>query len=354
MNERALNLQQWCLTSPIIEALQRHNFTMVSGDASFRRYFRIAGIGSHDEKLSYIAVDAPVEYEDSQQFIVIAQLFDELDVCCPKVLDSDLSQGFMLLSDLGDKQLLDFLKPTRLDELYALAFDELLKIQKCDCTQHSVSDFLPDYDEQKLSDEMALFKDWFVEDLLDITLTKVELDLITRTQSEIISRVLQQKKVIVHRDFHSRNLMLTENDHAQLAVIDFQDAVIGPISYDAVSLLKDCYIELSEQTRVSLLKTYYKKLIEYELLKSNANFQDFYQEFELMGLQRHLKILGIFSRLSLRDGKHNYLHDLPLTFLYIEKALANFPEFSEFSQLFLSRIKDKFEKLCLDNGWGHP
>lgn len=334
INQRAQDLKNWCAQQSVLFG-KHFDFFMVSGDASFRRYFRI-----QLASIAYIAVDAPPTHEDSEQFCKVAELFASQGACVPEVLAKDFEQGFMLLSDLGDRQLLSEINVQNAEFYYGLAFDELLKIQKAKVIPNA----LPLYDYEKLMQEMSLFQTWFIDELLALKLSEQEKQLILDTQKMIANQVLQQKQVYVHRDFHSRNLMIVEKNKAlKIAVIDFQDAVIGAITYDAVSLLKDCYIEWSEQNRKKYLENYFKQLIRYDVLDKQASFDIFYKDFEWMGLQRHLKVLGIFARLSIRDGKPNYLKDLPLTFKYVEDALLGFPELKDFSILLSGKIKEKFE-----------
>jgi len=338
MNNRAQELKNWCSQQSLIKN-QTFDFSMVSGDASFRRYFRV-----QLATISYIAVDAPPEHENSQQFCKVAALFSAQGVCVPEVLAKDFSLGYMLLSDLGDRQLLAEINQQNAQQYYDLAFREIIKLQSA-VTQAGT---LPLYDFEKLMQEMSLFQDWFIASLLHLELNEAEKILILNTQKIIAEKVLNQKQVYVHRDFHSRNLMIIEkNNELKIALIDFQDAVIGSITYDAVSLLKDCYIEWPKVKRKQYLESYYLQLSNNGIISRDKSFNDFYQDFELMGLQRHLKILGIFARLSIRDHKNGYLKDLPLTFKYIEEALPGFPEFKTFSDFFLIKVKNKFESVNL-------
>jgi aminoglycoside/choline kinase family phosphotransferase len=356
MNERAQHLKHWCTQQAPLKD-REFEFTMVSGDASFRKYFRLKL-----KSESYIAVDAPPEHEDSRQFCKVANYFAEQGVFVPKVIANDFEQGFMLLSDLGDRQLLAELNEKSAQQYYALAFNELVKLQAASQSDRDGLSFLPLYDYEKLISEMALFQEWFCGSLLAIDLSSQESDLILRTEKSIVESVLKQKHVCVHRDFHSRNLMLLgDSEQTKIAVIDFQDAVVGPITYDAVSLLKDCYIEWPIEMRKQWLKEYYSQLQEFKIIESHSDFnkdidknidkdfESFYRDFELMGLQRHFKILGIFARLSIRDGKDNYLNDLPLTFKYVEQTIQSFPEFSAFSDFFMGVVKEKFLSLELIN-----
>jgi aminoglycoside/choline kinase family phosphotransferase len=334
--QRQHQLERWCAQQSQLEG-KSFDFKMVSGDASFRRYFRIVC-----QQASFIAVDAPPEHEDSRQFCKVAALFETQACVVPKVYASDFEQGFMLLSDLGDTMLLDELNEKNVEGFYAQALEELVKLQAAKLKGGE----LPLYNKQKLIDEMALFQQWFVEDYLVYSLSQKERKLIEDTQGLIADEVLKQQQVIVHRDFHSRNIMVLPG---KLALIDFQDALIGPITYDAVSLLKDCYLEWPDAQREEYLQSYFNKLLE-KNISQEKNFKNFYVGFEWMGLQRHLKVLGIFSRLSIRDGKDAYLNDLPLTFKYVEEVLEKIPELSEFKVFFEDMVKPLFELKNKDRG----
>lgn len=331
-SERETRLKAWCAQQSLLHALD-FDWTMISGDASFRRYFRLS-----TDQASWVAVDAPPEQENSEQFCKVAALFAQQGCHVPEVLAADFEQGFMLISDLGDRQLLKELNENTVDSYYAMAFDELVKLQSA-----SDSNALPFYDDEKLMQEMSLFQDWFLQAYLKLELSDQEQQLVLSTQKNISEQVRQQKQVYVHRDFHSRNLMIVQQG---LALIDFQDALLGPITYDAVSLLKDVYIEWPEKKRKQMLKSYFEKLKQNSILENAFSFQRFYEDFELMGLQRHLKILGIFARLSIRDGKHAYLQDLPLTFNYLEAALEKLsgksPSYEAFATLVQGPIKLHF------------
>ncbi len=328
--ERARALEDWCAKQNQLAGLS-FSFTMVSGDASFRRYFRVL---TKDD--SYIAVDAPPEKEDSAQFCKVAELLRKQGCHVPIVHASDFEAGFMLLSDLGDRLLLSEINEKNVDGFYQASLNELIKLQGA----HLKGDELPPYDFEKLMEEMSLFQIWFLNAYLDISLSDSQAGLIESTERLIAESVAQQQQVIVHRDFHSRNIMLVDDG---IAMIDFQDALIGPITYDAVSLLKDCYIEWPEAKRKLWLKAYFGNLVRENII-SDTGFENFYQGFEWMGLQRHLKVLGIFARLSIRDGKHGYLKDLPLTFAYVEEVLIKTEAFAEFGDFFIHEVKPLFLK----------
>ena len=299
----------------------------VSGDASFRRYFRAQVNGQ-----SFIAVDAPPDREDSSPFVAIAKHWARGGIAVPQVIASDLTLGFMLLSDFGDELLLPHLAPESVDSLYEKACAALVDIQQLE----SPLDYpLPAYDADKLRSEMQLCPDWFLTKLLGLALTDDELQLLDHVFEALIARALSQPQVCVHRDFHSRNLMLLDDD--SLGVIDFQDACVGPVTYDLVSLVRDCYISWSKAKEQQFIEAYLAnaRAKGFSLTASDA---DFHQDFEWMGLQRHIKCVGIFSRLCLRDGKAAYLQDIPRTFAYLKDVCSRYSEFAEFHQWLVDKV----------------
>ncbi len=294
-----------------------------SSDASFRRYFRIKVPGGQ-----YIVMDAPPEKENISSFIKVAKLLKASGVHVPTIFEQNLTDGFLLLEDFGSQCYLDQLNADNADALYQSAFDSLFKLQAntalADCD-------LPRYDKQLLARELAIFDDWFLQQLLDIEMPAHIRDPLYEL---LIASALEQPVICVHRDFHSRNLMALDSDTP--GVIDFQDAVIGPITYDLVSLLRDCYIAWPEAQVERWLTRYYHRLLQKNLVDcSPAQFRRW---FDLMGMQRHLKAIGIFSRLNLRDGKPGYLKDIPRTLNYVIEQVQTYPELSEFSQFLHSRV----------------
>ncbi|CAC9956786.1 COG3178: Predicted phosphotransferase related toSer/Thr protein kinases [Bathymodiolus heckerae thiotrophic gill symbiont] len=285
-----------------------------SDDASFRRYFRI-----ERSNLSFIAMDAPPEKENSKRFVEIAELLRNNNIHAPKIIDKDLSQGFLLIEDLGSATFLQALNNKNKLALYKRAIDELIKIQAIN-TQNISFDL---YDETLLKTELNLLIDWYLP-------KDINQDSLDKLFDQLIKNSLNSEQVFVHRDYHCRNLMITNND---ISVIDFQDAVIGSNSYDLVSLLKDAYVEL-ESSELQALLVYFHKQSELTI-----SFDKFEKQFDLMGLQRHLKILGIFKRLSLRDDKHQYLDDIPLIEKYVLQMADKYPEFN-FLKGILNLAKD--------------
>lgn len=292
----------------------------VSGDASFRRYFRVSSNGN-----SWIAVDAPPEHENSKAFVEIAEAWRRQGVHVPKVISVDLKQGFMLLSDFGDRLYLPALLEVGSEQLYRCAVDELFKIQQCE------KDSLPHYDGAMLQREMSLFSEWFLERLLDVDLTSFDRGGLRVSFESLERSALEQPLVCVHRDFHSRNLMVTSEDAP--GIIDFQDAVKGPITYDLVSLFRDCYISWPDDEVYAWVEQFRAGLIAKGQLSDDVSKASFERWFDLMGMQRHLKAIGIFARLSIRDDKHSYLRDIPRTLKYIIAVCGKYPELSLFKEI---------------------
>ena len=305
------------------------SWSAVSGDASFRRYFRISMPGR-----DYIAVDAPPEQEDSMTFVKVARLLAKADVWVPTVYAKDFDQGFMLLEDFGDRVLLDSLLEAQrngdneqADRLYTAAIDTLVEFQiKAD------KDVLGPYDRRLLHSEMVLFEEWFCQALLQKQLTAAERNMLEGTLALLEDAALAQPTVLVHRDYHSRNLILLNSD-ARPGIIDFQDAVSGPYTYDLVSLLRDCYICWSRQ-QVAGWAAYYLKRAQLQGLHPGISPEQLVRDFDLMGLQRHLKVMGIFSRLYLRDNRSAYLADIPRVAQYILEVSGQYPQLEPFRDWF--------------------
>lgn len=303
-----------------------------SDDASFRRYFR-ASLGDK----SFIIMDSPPDLEDCQPFVQVGQLMEKNGVNVPEIHAVDLEQGFMLLSDFGHTDYLSVLSKSadmgKVDHLYQDAQKALIEIQKIDRIEN-----LPEYDRATLMREMNLFREWFLPELLDITLSSEETLLLDNLFDHLVQNALDQPVVLVHRDFHSRNLMYLKKNGNNPGILDFQDAVQGPITYDLVSLLKDCYIRWSDDYIYKTVQIYQERLVDAGLLDSNLTKACFERWFDLMGLQRHIKVAGIFSRLKFRDGKDRYLQDIPLVVQYIRLMLKKYVEFSEYSAWFNERL----------------
>lgn len=290
------------------------NIRPASADASFRRYFRVDDTLN---KQTRIVMDAPPDKEDIAPFICITELLRNAGLHAPEILAEDRTQGFLLLSDLGNRTYLDHLTLDA-DNLYKDAIDALLSMQQ-------IKAELPAYDTDKLMQEMSLFETWYLNKHLSITLDDTQKSALFHCMQSLIDNALEQPQVFVHRDYHSRNLMLTDTNNP--GVIDYQDAVIGPVTYDLVSLFKDCYIEWP--------RTQIEQWLQHYMNKSylNITFEQLLRWFDLMGVQRHLKVLGIFCRLYYRDGKSQYLDDLPLTRKYIMDTCSRYKELSPLTQL---------------------
>jgi aminoglycoside/choline kinase family phosphotransferase len=292
-----------------------------SDDASFRRYFRIR---RGEAQPSLVAMDAPPDKENCAAFVHVADLFAGAGVHVPRIHAQDLEQGFLLLSDLGDTTYLDALDEHNAAKLYEDALDALLRIQRA-----SRPGLLPDYDRELLERELRLFPDWYVARQLQRKLDASQLQTLDKAFSTILANNLGQTRVFVHRDYHSRNLMVCQPCPG---ILDFQDAVYGPITYDLVSLLRDAYIAWDEERVIDWAVRYWEKARAGGLPVA-GNFADFYRDFEWMGAQRQLKVLGIFARLSFRDGKSGYLKDQPLVMGYLRRTCERYRELAPLGRL---------------------
>jgi aminoglycoside/choline kinase family phosphotransferase len=320
--DRAEQLQRWLK----VTLGEEFGIAPASDDASFRRYFRVRRSGG---KPSLIAMDAPPDKESCEPFVRVAGLFSQAGVNVPAIHAHDLSQGFLLLSDLGDTTYLNALDGRSAGLLYGHALDALVRIQAA-----SRPGALPDYDRELLERELRLFPDWYVARQLRRELSAARAAELEAAFSTILTNNLAQPRVFVHRDYHSRNLMVCEPCPG---ILDFQDAVYGPITYDLVSLLRDAYISWNEEQVIDWAVRYWEKARAAKL-PVPADFADFYRDFEWMGAQRQLKVLGIFARLSLRDGKQGYLKDQPLVMRYLRRTCERYRELAP-----LSRLLDELE-----------
>jgi len=305
-----------------LEATPYEHFKIevASSDASFRRYFRLI-----HEDTNLILMDSSLEKSSLEPFIKVTNLLHTVDSHAPKIIYEDCEKGFLIIEDLGSTNFLDTLHKNNMNGLYKKCIDEIITMQKID-----VKD-LPLYDDSFLKVEMNLMSEWFLEKYLEKDLTEQEKKVIENTLDLVAKKVLSHPQgVFVHRDFHSRNIMSCE----PLGIIDYQDAMNGSIVYDLVSLLKDLYIKIDKKERVELA-LYFK-----EKKRLNISDEEFLEWFDFMGLQRHLKVLGIFARLYLRDGKDGYLKDLPLTLEYVLEVCKKYPELNELHQL-LSKMELK-------------
>jgi aminoglycoside/choline kinase family phosphotransferase len=298
-----------------------------SADASFRRYFRArAGTASH------IVMDAPPPRENVRPFLAVAELMREAGVQTPRIHAAEPDQGFVLLDDFGVRNYLDDLDADSADRLYGDALDVLLRLQT---GVDAATAGLPLYDEAFVRRELDIFREWFLRGLLGLGLDAADGALLEQVWQVLADSALEQPRVCVHRDFHSRNLMVTAEDNP--GVLDFQDAVIGPIAYDVVSLLRDCYIAWPEARVQAWLSGYRDRLALAGLLDAEGVAR-FRRWFDLMGMQRHLKAIGIFARLNLRDGKPGYLKDIPRTLGYVTGVSRAYPELQGFLEWLHTRV----------------
>ncbi|HUY04205.1 MAG TPA: phosphotransferase [Rhodocyclaceae bacterium] len=297
-----------------------------SADASFRRYFR----ARFADGQTAIVMDAPPGREDCRPWLSVQRLFLDAGAHVPEVLAEDLDAGFLLLSDLGQRTYLDVLKDVdrrRADGLYADAAAALIRIQRA-----SRPGLLPEYDRALLTREMSLFPDWYVARHLGLTLDEAQRNMVERVFEAILAVNLAEPRVFVHRDYHSRNLMSIDGGGANPGIVDFQDAVHGPISYDLVSLYKDAYIGWEEERTLDWLIRYWEQA-RAAGLPVRADFALFHRDYEWMGVQRHLKVLGIFARLCHRDGKDGYLKDMPLVAAHLRQTCGRYRELGPLLQL---------------------
>lgn len=331
-NQREIALQAWCES---ITGHAQRRLQPVSGDASFRRYFRTS-----DGQRSLIAVDAPPPQESLQPFMAIAASYAAAGVTVPEVIAANQEQGFMLLSDLGSTLLLSELTETNMSEWYQRALQDLMALMPVTSTELGP---LPCYDEALFRRELALFHDWLVTEHLQLKLSREEQLLWQEFCDTLVSNALEQPQVGVHRDFHARNIMVLGPQ--QLAYIDFQDAVVGPITYDAVSLLRDCYVRWPLAQVRELSQYLYLHLQQQGLISQQVSAAQWQRWFDLMGLQRHTKAAGIFARLYHRDGKAGYLADIPRTVGYLHDIAGLYPEFSDYQRWLARAIQPALQEL---------
>lgn len=303
--------------------LRGFRLTPASADASFRRYFRL-----HLPGETRIVMDAPPEREDTGPFRRFSARLLAMGLHVPEVLAADAEAGFLLLTDLGDRPYLPALNDSTADALYGDALAALRRLQAGDTAD------LPPYDRALLMQEMHLFRDWYLGTHLGLRLSDDEQALLDAAFEALAASALEQPVVFVHRDYHSRNLMIGEPNPG---ILDFQDAVAGPVTYDAVSLLRDCYIAWPRARVEAWLRQHHARARADGLL-DGVDFATFLHWFERMGIQRHLKATGIFARLNHRDGKPGYLNDIPRTLGYVREAARRCPELGEFGAFIETRV----------------
>jgi|688.fasta_scaffold262045_2 aminoglycoside/choline kinase family phosphotransferase len=299
---------------------------LIPGDASTRRYFRV-----YLDHRSLIAVDAPSQ-ESNEAFVCIARAFLKAGLFVPEIIGLNLQEGFFLLSDLGDIQLFTILTEQNVQYFYEKAIQSILRLQP---VQTIPGYQLPLFDHNLLLRELSLFRDWYLVKSLRLVLNSQEEQLLARVFELLIDSAASQPHVCVHRDFHSRNLMVLPDE--QLGILDFQDAVMGPITYDLVSLIRDCYIQWPPVVVDRWLSDYWQLLTKKDQMRCGSVTQ-FGRLFDFMGLQRHLKVLGIFSRLYLRDGKDNYLKEIPRILQYVLFVCDKYHELTQLKHFITTRV----------------
>ncbi len=328
-DSRLVSLMRW------LETLHGFSLDMdtvrpASSDASFRRYFRV-----NVENGSCIVMDAPPGKEKTEPFVYIASVFGKSGVSVPHVLAKNHEEGFLLLSDLGTVTYLDVLDGTSAGSLYMDAIHALISIQLI-----SRPHVLPEYDRATLRRELDLFPEWYISRHRQFSMSPDKQAELEKVFDLLLANNLSQPQVFVHRDYHSRNLMVMDGtDKANPGILDFQDALYGPITYDLVSLLKDAYIEWEEERVLDWVIRYWEKAKKTGL-PVNPDIDQFYRDFEFMGVQRHLKVLGIFARLYHRDGKNAYFKDIPRVMQYASKTAHRYVELAPLARL-LDELQDK-------------
>jgi len=322
ISERQARLRDW-LTRTLVSS----DFELgpASGDASFRRYWRVRGADR-----PYVVMDAPPGPEDTERFVRLAGLFRDIGLNTPRVYGCDAEHGFVLLDDLGTRHFLDVLDAGNADRLYGDALGALAVIQA-----RGPLEGLPEYDEPFLRRELEIFREWLLGHHLGLRPSAEDQAGIERAFDLLVQSALEQPRVCVHRDYHARNLMVTEPPSP--GILDFQDAVIGPVTYDLVSLLRDCYIAWPPERVQSWAWGYFQRAVQSGILRPEAEGR-FARWFDLMGAQRHLKAAGIFARLKVRDGKPGYLADIPRTLGYVLAIAPAYPELASLAGLIEQRV----------------
>lgn len=341
-DERRAQLAGWLATLPPELGLQPQSLRAASSDASFRRYFRVdcapRTADARGGVRSFIAMDAPPALEDCAPFLHVAALLAARGVHTPALVHADLAAGFLLLSDLGTQTYADALAadPACAGALYEDALGALVRLQQAPAGSADAAQALPPYDQARLLAEMQLFPDWYLARHLQVTLDEAEQQALAQAFERLVLAAQEQGQVLVHRDYHCRNLMHVRQGGDNPGVLDFQDAVWGPVTYDLVSLLRDAYVEWPEAQQLDWAARYWEQARAAGLPVA-AQFDRFWRDLEWMGLQRSLKILGIFARLYYRDGKARYLEDLPLVLRHTRKVAERYDAFAGLARL-LDRV----------------
>ncbi|MBU6225012.1 MAG: phosphotransferase [Burkholderiales bacterium] len=333
-NREAL-FHQWLEQQAALFGLKPQSVRPASADASFRRYFRVDSETAKDNQASFIIMDAPPDKENCEPFVRIAKLMAASGLLVPKILQWDVPNGFILLDDLGQNTMMDLIdkaKPQANIGLYLRAVDALLLLQQSQ-QEHT----LPFYDETLLQRELHLFPDWYVAEHHQLQLSDAQKQALEKIFGLIVVRNLASPKVWVHRDFMPRNLVVPQNtNELRVGVLDFQDAVYGPITYDIASLMRDAFLTWEEDFVLEITIRYWERARKLGLMDFDGWSQDFgafWRAVEWMGLQRHLKVAGIFARLTLRDGKDKYLADTPRFIQYIRHTASRYAELTPLLRL---------------------
>lgn len=332
MDERFELIQAWLPQLPRFAESELVDLAPASADASFRRYFRVRDAQSNE---TYIIMDAPPTHEDCRPFIKVSQDLSSIGVPVPEVLEQDLAQGFLLLTDLGNTTLMRFIAAadeSAVDQAYR---ESLRVLAKLNAGSKNLQSSLPAYDDKLLNVEMSLFSDWLMADHLKMPMNHLQ-SIEWQKVNELLTRsALSQPKTYVHRDYHSRNLMV--QPEGSIGVLDFQDAVAGPLNYDAVSLIRDCYVAWPVEQVAEWQRFYFLELKSHGLVV-DADWHEFQKSMDLMGVQRHLKAAGIFCRLFHRDGKDGYLDDVPQTLQYIVQIASQYNDLSSLAKMVETQV----------------
>lgn len=304
----------------------------VAADASFRHFFRIT-TSNH----SFIAIDSPPARENNEQYVRLSQFYLARGLRVPEVLDADLTSGFLLVTDLGTQLMHDVIDEENADVLYERALNDVIRIQQLPV----VSDVVPAYQRERLELELSLFPEWLLTQLLELTFDEDEQAIVARAAALLVDEVDAQPKVCVHRDFHSRNLVM--GDGGELGIVDFQDSLIGAYAYDPVSLLRDCYLSWPERRIRHWAQSYHRRALDAGL-SFVPELDTFLRDFDLAGVQRHLKALGIFARLYLRDGRDVLLRHIVPVLRHVIRVSAARTELASLGRLIEARVLESAER----------
>lgn len=328
VDDRLAALNEWLQS---IMELPTYSIIPMQGDASFRRYFRIKTANG-----SFVAMDAPPSVENCAPFVAIAHALLRKGLDVPEIIEADIPNGFLLLTDFGDDTFLRILNEKNANALYCRALDQLVVLQSC---REVPGHVIPHFDRELMLKEWAWHKEWFLQKWLKLSLSPVQEDELDSCYEMLIRSATQQPQVFMHRDYHSANLMRITDVPLKVGILDFQDALMGPVTYDLVSLLRDCYIAWPQQD-VHAWVEYYR-----QQLSLNVNEAAFLRWFDLMGVQRHLKALLTFSRKKVRDNQSQYLQHVPRTLNYLLMVTRNYPELLPMFEFLDHHVKPLCEKV---------